>query len=55
MSHFVIRHIASDIFGKDQALVISKTLKFAQYDQTDTNFIAPLRMNSRDTKVLWIA
>ena len=43
---FVIRYIASKIFGKNNsgALVISKTLKLPLDDQTVTNFIATLRM-----------
>ena len=49
---FVISQIASKIFGgkNTQALKISKRLKFPQGDRTDTNFIAPLKMNFSSSK-----
>ena len=49
---FVISQIASKLFGEKntQALKISKWLKLPQGDRTDTNFIAPLKMNFYSSK-----
>ena len=49
---FAISQIACKIFGEKntQALKISKRPKFPQGDRTDTNFIAPLKMNFYGSK-----